>query len=255
VLVLRAFGRMMQGVTYWGFHLRFNLPVLLLLAVVAPERTWHPQALGVLAGLLVVVMVFTSPWDNWAARCGIWGFAEGKYWRKVGYLPVEEYAFFIIQSLEAVLLAAVALTLLGPFHTPDHPWSGSLQAVVLAAGALLWAGIGWWGRGIGRDSSAHYAWHLFYWFIPVIAAQWVIGWPILVERWPVLLLVTLVLGTYLSVADWVAIRHGIWYFDKRQTTGWNIGSSMPWEEAAFFYLTSLLVAQSYLVLLPEALRS
>jgi hypothetical protein len=30
---------------------------------------------------------------------------------------------------------------------------------------------------------------------------------------------------------------------------------MPWEEAAFFYLTSLLVAQSYLVLLPEALRS
>jgi hypothetical protein len=29
---------------------------------------------------------------------------------------------------------------------------------------------------------------------------------------------------------------------------------MPWEEAAFFYITSFLVAQTFLILLPPHLR-
>ena len=241
--------------TYAGFHLRFNLPVLILLALLAPRWIWQSTAWFILTGLLVVVMVFTSPWDNWAARCGIWGFAEGKYWRKVGYLPVEEYAFFVIQSWQAVLLASCALGWLGPFATPEHPWSWPVQLSVLALGGGIWLLVGWWGRGINQHARGHYAWHLFFWFLPVIGAQWVIGWPILSERWTVLLLVTVVLGTYLSVADWVAIGQGIWFFDEKQTSGIKIGGVMPWEEAAFFYLTSLLVAQSWLILLPENLRA
>lgn len=240
--------------SYAGFHLVFNLPLLLLLAWFSPPVAWAPGSLVVTGVVFGVVMLFTSPWDNWAAKCGIWGFAEGRYWRKVKHLPVEEYAFFLIQSAQAMLLAACALEWLGPFETPAHPLGLPWQGMLLLAGAVVWVAVGWLGRGIGISSRAHYAWHLFYWFVPVVAAQWVIGWPILLERVEVLALVTLGLGTYLSVADWVAIRSGIWFFDKRQTTGHCVAPGMPWEEAAFFYLTSLLVAQSYLVLLPEALR-
>lgn len=39
-------------------------------------------------------------------------------------------------------------------------------------------------------------------------------------------------------------------FDEKQITGWKIGGMMPWEEAAFFYITSFLVAQTFLILLP-----
>jgi lycopene cyclase domain-containing protein len=65
---------------------------------------------------------------------------------------------------------------------------------------------------------------------------------------------TLVIGTYLCLADWVAIKKGIWFFDEEQITGWKIRGMMPWEEAAFFYITSLLVAQTFLILLPANLR-
>jgi hypothetical protein len=34
----------------------------------------------------------------------------------------------------------------------------------------------------------------------------------------------------------------------------KLGGVLPWEEIAFFFLTSLLVAQSYLLLLPGDLR-
>jgi lycopene cyclase domain-containing protein len=56
------------------------------------------------------------------------------------------------------------------------------------------------------------------------------------------------------VADWIAIGKGIWFFDEEQITGWKIRGVMPWEEAAFFYVTSLLVAQTFLILLPAGLR-
>lgn len=240
--------------TYWGFHMRFNAPVLVLALVLAGGRFWSVEGLVTAGVLLGIVMVFTSPWDNWAARCGIWGFREGRYWRKVGYLPVEEYAFFVIQSLQAMGLAAWLCGVMGPFVTGPHPLGVSEQLLGLGVGLVGWAVAGWWGRGIDAESRFHYVWHLFYWFVPVILAQWVIGWPVLAERWLVVVAVTLGLGTYLSVADWVAIRAGIWFFDHRQTTGLSLRGVMPWEEAAFFYLTSLLVAQSWLILAPEHLR-
>ncbi|MDX6766677.1 MAG: lycopene cyclase domain-containing protein [Candidatus Methylacidiphilales bacterium] len=241
--------------TYFGFHLRFNLPVLILAGWGAGCGLIAPGSWEMVLGILAIVMVFTSPWDNWAAYCGIWGFPEGRYWKRIGWLPFEEYLFFVVQALQAMLLTRWALDLWGPFTTPAHPLGWVGQGWVCAGILAAWAVVGLCFRGrFGRASRGHYAWHLFFWFIPVILIQWVVGGPVLAARWPVLAAVTLVLGTYLSLADLVAIRHGVWHFDEKQTTGWKIGPKMPWEEAAFFYLTSALVAQSYLILLPEALR-
>ena len=33
--------------------------------------------------------------------------------------------------------------------------------------------------GSERPRRFNYVWHLFYWFLPIIAAQWIIGWGIL----------------------------------------------------------------------------
>ncbi|MCX6935272.1 MAG: lycopene cyclase domain-containing protein, partial [Verrucomicrobia bacterium] len=105
-----------------------------------------------------------------------------------------------------------------------------------------------------REKRVHYAWHLFYWFVPVILIQWIVAGPMLIAYALHVLVPTLTIGTYLCLADWYAIGKGIWYFDKKQITGKLIGGVMPWEEAAFFYLSSLLVAQTFLILLPTALR-
>ena len=103
--------------TYLQFHLLFNLPALLVLLGLA----WHRGRLGVrqaraIGVLCAIVMVATTPWDNWAVHQGIWSFAEGRTtmitvplgginWR----LPAEEYAFFLI---ETVLVSLFALLLL-----------------------------------------------------------------------------------------------------------------------------------------------
>ncbi len=242
--------------TYARFHLLLTLPVLLLLILVDGGRAIQGGG-GMAVGLvLLAVMVFTSPWDNYAAACGIWGFPPGRYLFKIGWLPVEEYAFFVIQSLMVVFASSIALRILPertslaviePFAPATLAAMGGVLVVWLLAGLLLC-------RLPRRCPCLHYAWHLFYWFTPIIALQWALAWPILTPRADTLALVTLVVGGYLCLADWIAIRAGVWTFDRAQTTGHTLGGEMPWEEAAFFFLTSLLVAQSYIMLVPEAMR-
>lgn len=244
--------------TYFRFHLVFTLPLLIALVLPGLDTWAVPCVTGTALLVLVPVMIFTTPWDNYAAKCGIWGFSEGQFFRKIGYLPVEEYLFFVIQSAQAMALTLIVLDFgdfrsLGGVTEETRSWlliSGGIGFLIcMVAGVFISAQ--WKTRSGGKW---HYTWHLFFWFLPVVILQWWIAPDVLLPRWPVLLSVTVLLGTYLSWADWMAIKRNIWFFDHKQTTGLNLGGKMPWEEAAFFYLTSLLVCQSFLILLPEVYR-
>jgi lycopene beta-cyclase len=241
--------------TYLGFHLRFNLPVFVLLVVLNASATWTSGDVLAMGLVLLAVMIFTTPWDNLAAKWGIWGFPPGKYLARIGYLPVEEYLFFVLQSVN-VMLAVRAL-----FHFfPD--WLTSFETRIsrgmlycLAASIIPWVlvtvQLRWLRRKVGP--RVNYAIHLA-WFLPVIYAQWVLAPPLYYAHAGLLALVTVAFGVYYTLADLVAVRSGVWFFDEKQITGVKLDSLLPWEEVAFFFLTTLLVAQSYLLLLPPDLR-
>lgn len=95
--------------------------------------------------------------------------------------------------------------------------------------------------------------HLLYWFIPIIALQWVVGWRIFLANKRAIALPTLIAGTYYTLSDVVAINEGIWFFGEGMITGLHVGP-VPIEEILFFYLTAWLVAQSFVLFLPERLR-
>ena len=91
--------------SYSGFHLAFNLPVLLLLFFLSGKGFWPGEVVLVMIAILGIVVAFTSPWDNWAVARGIWDFPPERIRFRVGKLPIEEYAFFIIQSMEVMMLS------------------------------------------------------------------------------------------------------------------------------------------------------
>lgn len=98
-----------------------------------------------------------------------------------------------------------------------------------------------------------YLLHILLWMVPVIALQWGFAWRAFLRNGRAIAIPTLAVGTYFSLADAVAVRAGIWFFDPRQILGIHIGP-LPIEEILFFYVTALLVAQSFVMLLPRALR-
>src|SRR3984885_10496891 len=118
--------------TYLRFHLFFNLPPLVLLTALNVMTAWTWGEAIAFGWVLLAVMVFTTPWDNFAAKWGIWGFPREKYSLRIGYLPVEEYAFFLLQSCN-VMLAVRAL-----FHFVPNWASG--QGVLIGKGTLYCLG-------------------------------------------------------------------------------------------------------------------
>jgi lycopene cyclase domain-containing protein len=242
-------------VTYFRFHWIFNVPLLLLLAALGWGEEWTTGAIHAAGWVVLAAFVFTTPWDNHAARRGIWGFPREKYTLRVGWLPVEEYLFFILQTVNVVLGVRALFHFFPDWHrwiesTPDR-WTG----ICAALSVPVWIVIGLQLRGWRRRQGprVNYLLHLV-WFLPVIYAQWLLGPRLFAAHAGLLALVTLAFGLYYTVADYLAVRAGLWFFDPAQITGWKAAGLLPWEEIAFFCLTSLLVAQSYLLLLPAPER-
>jgi lycopene cyclase domain-containing protein len=95
---------------------------------------------------------------------------------------------------------------------------------------------------------AYLAW-LLAWSLPIVAGQWLAFAGFLgrtARRW---LPPTLVLGAYFALADAVGIASGVWRIDGATTLGLRLGGVLPVEEALFFLLTTLMVAQTTMLFL------
>lgn len=97
---------------------------------------------------------------------------------------------------------------------------------------------------------SRYLAHILIWMLPVVALQWGLGWRAFLRHPKAVFIPPLIAGTYYTIADSFAVREGIWYFDPDQILGIFIGP-LPVEEIIFFYLTALLVSQSFVMLLPK----
>jgi lycopene cyclase domain-containing protein len=241
--------------TYFRFHLIFNLPLLIVLTVLNLPAKWLHEELPAPALVLLAVVVFTTPWDNLAAKWGIWGFPREKYSLQLGYLPLEEYLFFVLQSLNVMLAVRALFHYFPGLLTGEETDPGWLTWICLGASVIPWAVVAaqliWLRRKAGP--RVNYAIHLA-WFLPVIYTQWVIAPQLFWAHVGLLAMVTAAFGIYYTLADLAAVRAGTWFFDEKQITGVKLAGVLPWEEIAFFFITSLLVAQSYLLLLPADLR-
>ena len=241
--------------TYLRFHLIFNLPVLVLLMALNTSVPWTAGEAEAMGLVLLAVMVFATPWDNLAVKWGFWDFPREKCGPRLGYLPLEEYAFFPILSVSVMLAVRALFHFFPNWQTGQETGIGKTALICLAASLVPWAFVVIqlrWLRG-KFGPRVNYAIHLI-WFLPVIYAQWILAPMLFLEHAGLLAVVTAVFGAYYTLADLAAVRAGIWAFDEKQITGVKLGGILPWEEIAFFFLASLLVAQSYLLLLPADLR-
>ncbi len=94
--------------SYLEYHLVFNLPLILLLALLVRKKVEvvHFKWIGI---LLIIVVAFTFPWDSAAVSLGIWGFGEGRVAFFIGNLPFEEVLFFCLETIAVSLLVIYLL--------------------------------------------------------------------------------------------------------------------------------------------------
>ncbi len=98
--------------TYFEILLIFILPPLVVLAIFVPADLWRlllrrerPSSRILLpywsvALLVLIALVYTTPWDNYLVATYVWWYDPDLVTGlTIGYVPIEEYTFFIVQSL------------------------------------------------------------------------------------------------------------------------------------------------------------
>lgn len=221
-------------------------------------RTWPPDVAIFI--LVLIAVIYTTPWDNYLVATKVWWYdAELVTGIVLGYVPIEEYTFFIVQPIMTGLLW-IALARRIP-----APAAGSCRNSVMnwiSAGLVATTGVvslivlltGW--------TPATYAALELSWASLPIAIQLMFGADIL-WHYRKLVISTIALSTlYLASADSLAIRSGTWTIDPEQSFDLLLFGTLPCEEVLFFLLTNCLVtfgitlalAEQSQMRLPAALR-
>ena len=98
---------------YSRFLLLFVVPIVVVGAILALPRLSKRELLGLLL-LPAAAVVWTTPWDNYLVASGVWRYDPTKVWNVIlGYVPLEEYMFFVLQSLGVGLITVLLLRLMG----------------------------------------------------------------------------------------------------------------------------------------------
>jgi lycopene cyclase domain-containing protein len=222
--------------TYLQFHLIFIFPPLLALVLTSGRvlRRIGPRAVPALAGVVLLALAYTTPWDSELIRRGVWGYGADRVVGTIGLIPVEEYLFFILQPL---LTGLWFYRMIEP--RDDAP---SVAPAVRWGPAVLYAALALWGWVLLRSEEGTYLGMILAWAAPVLAAQWTVAGGRIGAAPRSFALAVGIPTLYLWMADAIAIRLGIWRISETQTLGIKFGP-LPLEEAAFFLATNLLVVQ------------
>ena len=236
--------------TYLNFLLVFIVPAVAVAALVtywdARAARRLPSALrargagAVLLAHVLVALLYTTPWDNYLVATRVWWYnPQLVLGITLGWVPLEEYAFFILQTaMTGWLLLALHRRLPAAPALPVRAAAALRATASGIAGALwmasLWPLAGGWRPGI-------YLALVLVWALPPIALQLAVGADVLWQQRRAVGSALLAATLYLAAADFRAIGSGTWTIDPAQSLDWFIAGTLPVEELIFFFLTNTLV--------------
>jgi lycopene cyclase domain-containing protein len=233
--------------SYATFLLIFILPPVLILALLQKRGPLLPFGHGparAISATCLVALAYTTPWDNYLVYRGVWGYGSGQILGTIGYVPVEEYAFMILQPVMTGLFLCILLgTRKRELYAGGRDSQRVRRGVAAVYGALTVVGAGLlasgWERGL-------YLGLILAWAGPVLLGMWVYAAGVYLRVRIPFVLASTIPTLYLWVTDRFAIANGAWEISDRYTVGLS-PLGLPVEEAIFFLLTNLLVVQGVLL--------
>lgn len=92
----------------YPFFLLIYLVIPILILGVWLRREWL-KAWWLRAALftILIALVYTTPWDNYLVATQVWYYDPARVWNIIlGWVPLEEYMFFVLQTIFTGLIVA-----------------------------------------------------------------------------------------------------------------------------------------------------
>ncbi|HNK62892.1 MAG TPA: lycopene cyclase domain-containing protein [Anaerolineales bacterium] len=245
--------------TYFGFLLRFLvLPIAIFLVITWWDNKHNRPTPGfndgkaVWIGILVHIILavaYTTPWDNYLVATGVWYYNPDLVTGIVlGYVPIEEYTFFV---LETILAGLWWWFLVRRLHEPSQAFKPNRNVRFAAFGITFSAWLIFTYMFFLGGEKWTYLSIIQFWALPAIFPQLLYGADILWHHRNLVFTAVFVPGLYLSLMDIVALTDTTWSISKTQTTGILFFGILPLEEVLFFFITNLLIAFGMTLLLSK----
>jgi len=222
-------------VSYAVFHLIFTLPAMVgatcLARFSAPSNAYFHLACRFAGALCIIATLWTSPWDNYMVFAGVWSYPASSVMGVIGFVPLEEYAFFSIQTFSVCM---VWVWLGRVDEIPEVHTQRQWRILGLIALAALF-GAGCW---MLTMDLTFYLGLITVWSSPILAIEWAGGADALVVQTGAWLRPFLLSWVYLCFIDRCAIRNGCWSINHQFSLprfDW-----LPVEETYFFLVTTLM---------------
>ena len=243
--------------TYFGFLLRFVfIPILILLVITIWDNRKGKQINGFRNGRAVwlgigihvlLAVLYTTPWDNYLVGTGVWYYnPELVTGLLIGYVPIEEYTFFVVETIMAGLWWLFLSRRISP---PSNEFKPNKRLVYVSTCVLvtLWL-ISIYLFFFGNPKWTYLS-IIIFWALPAILPQLLFGADILWHYRKLVFWAIMVPGTYLSLMDIVALKETTWSISPAQTTGILFFGILPLEEVVFFFITNFLITFGMTLLL------
>ncbi|MHA2227113.1 MAG: lycopene cyclase domain-containing protein [Candidatus Hodarchaeales archaeon] len=204
------------------------------------QKTIIRNILIVLAILTPVAVIYTTPWDNFLVQNNIWYYQSPQVLGIIiGFVPIEEYAFFVLQTLFTGLLFGWI-----QLHRKEIRFNQNnlrINLNLISAGILVITWFIAYITFISKIETLTYLNLILLWGIPPILIQLIYGADILwLSRRDLFLIITFS-TFYLAIADAIAIADGIWKISINTSTGILLAGILPIEEFVFFLITNILI--------------
>lgn len=260
--------------TYFGFLIRFLfIPILVFLAIHYWDHKRNKQIHGFRNGRAVwsaiaihvlLAVVYTTPWDNYLVATGVWYYnPELVTGVLLGYVPIEEYTFFVVETILAglwwwFLARRIDPTTRFDYATAPLPKGYDVSAegfkpnkilIYVSSGFLIVAWLVFTYLFFFGDEKWTYLSIIFFWALPAILPQLLFGADILWYYRKLVFWAIMVPGTYLSLMDIVALEEMTWSISPGQTTGILFFGILPLEEVIFFFITNIMLTFGMTLLL------
>lgn len=227
--------------TYLEVHLYYTLPPTIILYLLLRPVLSNFDKMKV-AVLCTVAVAYTTPWDNYIIYHKAWWYRKDAVIGTIGYVPIEEYMFFIIQTVFTTLWTSLCNRwTMNALHLrqPDP-----LKRAVLRYGVMgALAALGCWGwLNAIPATKTFYLGSIAWWALLVVIVIWFLAGTYIVSRLSSLYACILVPTVYLCYVDVIALRAKVWHINEATSLELFLVDDLPIEEIIFFLVTNVIVA-------------
>lgn len=225
--------------TYIDVHLIYTLPVIAVLALI----TWPFVSRFELFKIVFVssmAFIYTTPWDNYIIFHDAWIYKPENILAVIGYVPVEEYMFFVIQTIMTSLWVLICTRwspacLYFNYNKMTYKLIRWIPILILALATIQ----GYRIAIPGKDTF--YLGCIMWWSCPVIMFLWFGAGNYFIKKSTLTAIAVVVPTLYLCWVDQIALKNDVWHINEKTSLKIFLAEDLPFEECLFFLITNIII--------------